>query len=97
MKYAITKACEALEAAIEEVKQASVKAGLAGDRMAERNLGVNYRLRQLRDELKTMRGHEEYIVQPRFEKYFVEELPAAGDVKGGSSDYGKVKCKAIWS
>ena len=68
--YAITRVRQAVEETIAELEKASLKATLNDDRMADRNLGVNYRVADMKRLLREVIAHEEYITQPRFEKYF---------------------------
>lgn len=70
MKYQISEVSEAIQRTIAQLLLAIIKANFASDRMASRNLEM--RVEQMKQLLKDVKGHEEYITQPRFEKYFME-------------------------
>ena len=71
-KNETTLACEALERAITELKEAGRRAKADGNRAAERNLGEN-KVYDLEVLLRTLRSYELYIIQPMYRKYFVKE------------------------
>jgi len=73
MQYKIELACDSVQKAIDELRSAAAKAKEAGDRMAERNLGEDYQIRDLTQILRNLKSHVEYITQPRFAKYFNQE------------------------
>lgn len=67
MKPAITELVEAVEKTIQELIVAISLAEYCSDRMAVRNLDL--RLATMNQLLREVKAHEEYITQPRFEKY----------------------------
>jgi hypothetical protein len=72
MKAKITEAIVAVEAALIELQEAIKKSGEDKNRMAQRNF--EYRVEEYVRLIRELKACEEYLLQPKFIKYFLTNI-----------------------